>query len=203
MKYLIKWENYPPESNSWEPYHSLKNASDKVEEYERTKRARESCKLLKKKRTKSESPDSKMENQIKEGQTPQPKGQANGAIECHNSANDESRGVVPNSLKKEADKKLQKDKLDDLLTKVLNSAEKKKDEFRRPMNVIKLDILLNGKLNVLVKWENDEIDYVDYDTFRLKYPQLLLEFYENRSEFISKDGTTRKFLCPAASSKEK
>lgn len=80
------------------------------------------------------------------------------------------------------------------LKNIIVNIEKMEDKYPSvPDYVIKFDIHLNGNLSVLVKWENNSTSSVDYEGFKLRYPQKLLEFYESRIIFPFENSGTRKY----------
>lgn len=63
-----------------------------------------------------------------------------------------------------------------------------------PDYVVKLDIHLDGKLQAQVKWINKTVTAIDYEDFKMRYPQKLIEFFESRIVFPFENSGTRKFL---------
>lgn len=204
--YLIKWKDYPSSFNSWEPYENLKEAWDMIEEFELKikKKSEYSKKLLGSKRKKSESKSKSKSESIGKKTDSEPKKQSLSLKQ--RKLSDESVELIKSS--KIADSKPTKIKESLHSYKQLKDEDKKKTEQSKglvvgisqneiypstPQYVIQIDVLLDGRLTVLVRWESKETSSVIYDNFKRRYPQKLLDFYESRIIFPFENTGTKIF----------
>jgi hypothetical protein len=72
----------------------------------------------------------------------------------------------------------------------LNSID---NEMVLPSKIMKIDIKLDGKLSLIVKYSNSDIRVEDYEDFKRSFPQVVLEFFESRIVFPFDNPGTRKF----------
>lgn len=73
----------------------------------------------------------------------------------------------------------------------MNSIDK--ETIVLPSQILKMDIKLDGKMNVVVKYNNSDVKIEDYDCFKRRFPQIVLDFYEKRIVFPFDNPGTRKF----------
>ena len=191
--YLVKWKDYPKSFNSWEPYNNLKAAWDLIEEYEKKiRRSKKAKKLIKLKESNS-STSSLSENSNNNIDEPD--------------VDDDKKCIIEDDIKTEEESKISSDS--EMTSSFRNNKEKIKKKFESiyqnllhtiddesyslPSHVLKIDVKLNGKLNVLVRYKNKETKSIDYDDFKKLYPQIVLDLFESRIVFPFENSGTRKF----------
>lgn len=181
-QYLIKWKDYPNNFNSWEPYNNLKEAWDMIEEYEKKRRLK-----LKRKEIRMES----------KGNNKKAK-KANERNHLLNNQRTSQRETKEEKIDKLHNNFLALMDQNSSNTKVSNSNlninENISKQSNLPLYVDKLEIQLDGKLSALVKYNNSEKKLVDYEDFKLLFPQKMLEFFESRIVFPFDNSGTKKFI---------
>lgn len=181
-QYLIKWKDYPNNFNSWEPYNNLKEAWDMIEEFEKKRRLK-----LKRKEIRMES----------KGNNKKAK-KANERNHLLNNQRTSQRETKEEKIDKLHNNFLALMDQNSSNTKVSNSNlninENISKQSNLPLYVDKLEIQLDGKLSALVKYNNSEKKLVDYEDFKLLFPQKMLEFFESRIVFPFDNSGTKKFI---------
>lgn len=195
QKYLVKWKDYPSSCNSWEPYHNLKLVREMIDDFKRMKGKfrNSSSDALNTSKSVQLSKHHCLKKRIKIR-----KRKLSRSLEAFDDSSSfsqldrkesESEGACTNkfvTIKKESiysKKEQKKKKLDKILVSLLSEIKETEEYPDNPIYVLKIDLMLNGKLSVLVRWKCNGTWSVNYENFRAKYPQLLLDYYEANLKF--------------------
>ena len=179
IEYLVKWKDYPPKFDSWEPRQSLKDAWDMIDEYD-----------------KNQGKHIKKENKKKK---PLKKLKSLGKVKEKEESINSERAVRSKSRSKESknegnDKNDKIEKIDKCYKNIISIVnEEQENHGKLPNTVLKLDIHQDGKLSALVKFNNGSTGLIGYNEFKSNYPQKMLEFYESRIVFPFENTGTKRF----------
>lgn len=193
-EYFIKWKDYSAAYNSWEPYENLKSAWDMIKEYDKKNPIDKSKSLVKSKSTSSKS------KYVKKLKTIRKKSESL-SVEASSSKKEKGRYkekvvVEKKHSTQKTEKKLKVPTQVNQNNQIIVKADSDESSCYpcEPDYISKLDIHQDGKLKAQVKWINKTSSNVDYDAFKMKYPQKLIEFFESRIVFPFENVGTKKFL---------
>lgn len=186
--YLIKWRDYPSRFNSWEPKKNLKEAWDLIEDYDRELAKKKVA--LKKIKIHSDSSNKPLKGRAQSKyKKNEDSSNSNTSSSFLESKNQDHASSWSSELKRQGTNEKKVSTCHKSLVVNLNQVE---NYPALPINVMKLDIHLNGKLSAQIKWENEEISSVNYENFKMRFPIKLLDFFESRIIFpFDNEGTKR------------
>ena len=171
-KYLIKWEGYPDEQNTWEPIENLIGVKDLLDEFE--------SRFLCKKRTRESGLESCNKSMFEITQN---------VSETINPTNEIlSHSQIIQVISPKPDSKKRKVITDDeIITKQIHGDLK----YHRPNKIIEVKLINNNpvELNCLVEWEKVDENipkqtWVSSQILKKNYPEILISFYESYIKLI-------------------